>query len=93
MEELATRVAQMSRDERENRKPRDDESTHERRTRLGRNARYKATRGVLGKALKTLASDGGVELTPQQRVDYVSIFVPRATQADARATDRDLVQA
>eukprot|EP00974_Lingulodinium_polyedra_P031794 3063009-Lingulodinium_polyedra.AAC.1 len=76
MNDLALRVAQMSRDERENRRSRDEETVHDRRRRLGKSARYKATKGVLGKALKTLASDGGVDLTQQQRRDYVAIFVP-----------------
>eukprot|EP00974_Lingulodinium_polyedra_P115164 11153579-Lingulodinium_polyedra.AAC.1 len=57
----------------------------ERKTRLGKNAKHKARSGVLGKALKTLASDGGVELTAVQRREYVDIFVPKATQPTARA--------
>eukprot|EP00974_Lingulodinium_polyedra_P061237 5906129-Lingulodinium_polyedra.AAC.1 len=75
MEDLARRVAQQSHDEREGRAPRNEESVRQRRSRLGKSALRKATRGALGKALKTLASDGGWDSHPiSGGTTYPSLF-------------------
>eukprot|EP00974_Lingulodinium_polyedra_P083296 8063025-Lingulodinium_polyedra.AAC.1 len=40
-----------------------------------------------------LTSGGGMDLTDDQRREYVVIFVPRAAQATARAAGRELAAA